>query len=94
MTPLQQSNIRRFLKKIPNNARDNIEINKLPNGGVAVKATSFGKVSGSRAVYEKQIDAEGNTVQFTKTTIDPKGSIVHVKDKIRGQVWTPKNIQK
>lgn len=40
------------------------------------------RVLGSRAVYEKQVDAAGRTVQYTKTTYDPAGSIPHVKDKI------------
>jgi hypothetical protein len=40
------------------------------------------EVPGSKAIYEKQIDATGKTTQFTKTTIDPQGNVVHVKDKI------------
>jgi hypothetical protein len=49
-----------------------------------VQATSPGKVPGSKAVYEKQIDVTGKTTQYTKTTYDPAGNIVHVKDKIHG----------
>jgi hypothetical protein len=58
-----------------------------PNDGVAVRATSPGRVPGSSAVYEKQIDAAGNTVEYTKTTYDPAGNIVHVKDKLNGGVF-------
>ncbi len=78
----QQKNIERFKKKIPSNARENIEIYHLSNDGVAIQATSPGKVPGSKAVYEKQIDVNGKTIQYTKTTYDPNGLIVHVKDKI------------
>lgn len=49
-----------------------------------MQATSPGRVPGSKAVYEKQINATGKTTQYTKTTYDPQGNIVHVKDKING----------
>lgn len=83
--PAQTANIQRFESKIPANAKGSIETHKLPNDGVAVQATSPGEVPGSKAVYEKQIDADGNTVQMTKTTYDPNGEIVHVKDKLNNQ---------
>jgi hypothetical protein len=34
-------------------------------------------------VYEKQVDAAGKTLELTKTTFDPTGLIVHVRDYIR-----------
>lgn len=79
----QAANLSRFQKKIPANAKNSVELSKLPNGGVAAKATSPGKVPGSKAVYEKHIAVNGKTVQYTKTTHDPKGNIVHVKDKLK-----------
>lgn len=79
------ANMNRFFKKIPANAKNNVETHALPNGGTAVQATSPGKVPGSKAVYEKQIDSNGTTIQTTKTTYDPEGNIVHVKDKITGE---------
>ncbi len=82
-----QKNIKRFTKKVPANAKGNIEQHALPDGGVAVQATSPGKVPGSKAVYEKQIDSSGTTIQATKTTYDPKGNIVHVKDKLNGGTY-------
>ena len=48
-----------------------------------------GKVPGSQAIYEKQVSATGATSQYTKTTVDPAGKIVHVKDKIKGTVVKP-----
>ncbi|MBX7229848.1 MAG: RHS domain-containing protein, partial [Burkholderiaceae bacterium] len=85
----QTANLNRFSKKIPVNAKNNIELKSLPNGSIAAQATSPGKVPGSKAVYEKQIDANGNTVQYTKTTYDPDGKIVHVKDKLDGSAYSP-----
>jgi hypothetical protein len=85
----QQPNIKRFNSKIPTNAKTNVNLYRLPDGGIAAQATSPGKVPGSKAVYEKQIDASGKTLQYTKTTYDPKGNIVHVKDKITGEVFQP-----
>jgi hypothetical protein len=86
LTTEQLKNIARFEKKLPANAKNSITTQSLPNGGVAAQATSPGKVPGSSAVYEKQVDVSGNTIQYTKTTYDPAGNIVHVKDKITGGV--------
>ena len=83
----QAKNIERFVKKLPTNAKDSVSTNPLPNGGIAAQATSPGRVPGSSAVYEKQIDSAGKTIQYTKTTNDPAGNIVHVKDKITGEVF-------
>ncbi len=86
-TAKQLQNIKRFRKSVPSNAKNSLSTAELPNGGVAVQATSPGKVPGSKAVYEKQIDSSGNTIQMTKTTYAPDGSIVHVKDKLNGGVY-------
>ncbi|MES2117757.1 MAG: hypothetical protein V4578_21515 [Pseudomonadota bacterium] len=82
----QAANIARFAGKLPANARSTMQFRPLPNGGIAAQATSAGRVTGSFAVYEKQIDENGNSVQFTKTTYDPFGTIINVKDKIHGGV--------
>ena len=52
-----------------------------------MQATSPGRVPGSKAVYEKQIDAAGKTIQYTKTTYDTQGNIIHVKDKMNGGIF-------
>jgi RHS repeat-associated protein len=83
----QAKNLKRFQKKIPSNSKENVELRGLPNNGVAVQASSAGKVPGSRAVYEKQIDVNGKTIQATKTTYNPQGNIVHVKDKLNGGTY-------
>lgn len=62
LTEEQLANIERFKNKIPANAKDSVVQHPLPNNGVAVQATSPGKVPGSSAVYEKQIDSAGQTI--------------------------------
>jgi hypothetical protein len=65
-------------------------IRELPGGGKAFQSTvPSANIPGSYAVYEKQIDAYGVTLEFNKTTYAPDGSIVHVKDKIRGITTVP-----
>ena len=81
-------NLRRFEKKLPAGAMPT-QVRDLPLGGKAFQAEVPGRVPGSRAIYEKQVDASGTTLQYTKTTVDPKGNIVHVKDKMSGRTITP-----
>ena len=84
----QAENLARFEKKLPVGAQDTA-IYGLPSGGRAFVADVPGRVPGSKAVYEKQVNLKGETVQYTKTTIDPAGNIVHVKDKIHGTEVRP-----
>ncbi len=77
----QLDNLKRFNKKLPANAGQT-KIYDLPNGGKAFQADVPAKnIPGSYATYEKQVDAAGNTLNYTKTTYAPDGSIVHVKKK-------------
>ena len=46
-------------------------------------------IPGSFAQYEKQVDAAGNTLQYTKTTFGLNGEIIHIKDKIGGGTFVP-----
>ena len=87
LTAAQLKNVERFMGKVPANAKESLTVRAMPNEGVAAQAVSTGRVPGSSAVYEKQIDATGKTIQYTKTTYDPAGNIVHVKDKISGGVF-------
>jgi hypothetical protein len=81
-------NLKRFEKKLPAGALPT-QVHDLPLGGKAFQSSVPGRVPGSSAVYEKQVDASGRTLQFTKTTVNPQGNIVHVKDKISGKTITP-----
>jgi hypothetical protein len=88
LTAEQAKNLKRFDGKLPAGAGET-SIHDLPAGGRAFQAEVPGKVPGSKAIYEKQVGAAGETLQYTKTTMDPAGRIVHVKDKISGTVVTP-----
>jgi RHS repeat-associated protein len=81
------SNLLRFEKKLPANVSAT-RIFNLPGGGKAFQADSASKnIPGSFAQYEKQVDAAGKTLQYTKTTFGPRGEII--KDKISGQTFFP-----
>lgn len=43
--------------------------------------TKPGNVPGSKAIYYKEIGADGRTIKVYKDTFDPKGNLVHTKDK-------------
>lgn len=77
------SNFSRFVSKVPANAKSSALMEKLENGTYRFTATSAGNVPGSRAIYEKTVDAAGRTIGYIKTTIAPDGSIVHIKDKFQ-----------
>ena len=80
--------LKRFEGKLPAGAGET-SVHDLPGGGKAFRAEVPGKVPGSKAIYERQVGPTGKTLQMTKTTVDPEGNIVHVKDKINGTVVTP-----
>lgn len=77
----QLANFNRFQKRLPRQATS-IRIYNLPSEGKAFQADVPAKnIIGSYAIYEKQIDAEGITLSYTKTTYAPDGTIIHVKQK-------------
>ncbi len=77
----QQANDNRFKKKLPS-GNTGTHVDELGDGVLAT-AEVPGKVPGSKAVYQKAIDGDGNTTAYLKTTFDNKGEIVHVKDKLK-----------
>jgi len=81
-------NLKRFENKIPAGA-NKIEIIDAGTNGKIFSAEVSGNVPGSKAIYEKHIDYLGKTKYYFKTTYDNKGYIVHIKDKIKGNVITP-----
>jgi len=82
----QAANLARFVKKVPRGTGET-SVRDLPSGGKVFQAEVPGRVPDSRPVYKKQVDSTGQTIQYTKTTYDPAGNIVHVKDKISGEVF-------
>ena len=81
LSSAQLRSFKRFNKKLPKNAH-NIKIRRLPNGSKAFQADSpAANIPNSFARYEKQIDKNGKILQYTKTTINGKGNIVHIATK-------------
>ena len=87
LTAEQAKNLSRFAKNLP---RGNTGVS-VDAVGDSVLFTSEvpGKVPGSKAVYQKLVNAEGTTESMPKTTFDPKGAVVHVKDKLTGAIIYP-----
>ena len=77
----QQRSYYRYLARLPKGA-NTPTINQLQGGGAVFSSEVPGRVPGSYASYVKQVDADGVTVSYKKVTIDPLGSLVHVKDKL------------
>ncbi|WP_026995301.1 RHS repeat domain-containing protein [Flectobacillus major] len=75
------NNFKRFLSKVPSNSKSNASYKMLDDGSFIFEATSPGKVPGSKAIYQKWVNSEGETVKMLKTTVAPDGSIIHVKPK-------------
>lgn len=76
-----RNNFNRFLSKIPANSKSTVTVEILKDGNYAFSDSSAGKVPGSRALYQKFVDAAGNTMKYLKTTFGPDGKIIHVKPK-------------
>lgn len=43
--------------------------------------TKPGNVPGSKAVYHKVVDENGKLIRDYKSTYDPKGNLIHIKEK-------------
>jgi len=80
LTPEQAANLKRFQGKFRRGVEPIVE--DLGGGTVRFRAEVQGKVPGSKAIYEKVVDPSGRTTSATKTTFDPMGNVVHVKDKL------------
>ena len=81
MTQAQAQNLERFIDKLPQNA-ENVRVKDFLNDGKVFQADSPAtNIPGSFARYEKQIDINGNTVFYTKTTYGPNSEIIHVAPK-------------
>jgi hypothetical protein len=77
-----KSNYNRFVKKMPANAKSNASFKSAGNGNYLFSATSPAKnIPGSGAIYRKEVNASGVTVDMKKITFAPDGKVVHVKDK-------------
>ncbi len=86
LTGTVKSNYNRFVKSVPANSKGGVTAQLLDDGSYLFSTSSPGKVPGSSALYQKWVNAQGITTKFLKTTFDPKGNIVHIKDKINGTI--------
>lgn len=79
LTEAQAANLARFDKRMP--AGNTGTTVSQAGKGVTFTSEVPGKVPGSKAVYEKSVNASGTTTGMKKTTVDPNGQVVHIKDK-------------
>lgn len=81
LSEVQTQNLKRFLDKAPANST-NLRVRQFLDGSAVFQIDSpAANIPGSFATYEKQVDALSKTLQFTKTTYAPDGSIVHIAPK-------------
>lgn len=76
-----KNNFARFVKKVPANSKSSATFKQLKDGNYLFEATSSGRVPGSKAVYQKWVNPQGETFKMLKTTFGPDGKIIHVKPK-------------
>lgn len=87
LTEGQQNNLNRFNSKFSKNSSET-KIYDLPQDAKAFqKEVPAKNIPNSKAVYEKQVSPNGETLNYTKTTYDGNGNIVHVKDKINNSKY-------
>jgi hypothetical protein len=67
---------------MPANAKSSASFKQLKDGNYLFEATSPGNVPGSKAVYQKWVNPQGETFKMIKTTYAPDGSIIHLKPKL------------
>lgn len=75
-----QKGAKSFFKSSSNNY-NKYSVIKNKDGTYTVAMENPGRVPGSKAIYYKIIDKDGNTVRVYKDTFDPQGNLVHRKDK-------------
>jgi len=75
-----QKSVKSFFKGSSNNY-NKYSVFKNKNNTYTIKMENPGKVPGSKAVYYKIIDDNGKTLRVYKDTFDPKGRLIHRKDK-------------
>jgi hypothetical protein len=68
LTEAKNKNLARFHKKFSRENR-NVEVFQGDDGVATFKNEVPGRVPGSKAVYEKTVDAFGNTTSATKTKL-------------------------
>jgi hypothetical protein len=78
-----EANLLRFLKGLPKvfKSGGEIRVDKVAEDFLFT-ADVPGRVPGSSAVYQKLVNALGETKEMIKTTLDAAGEIIHIKRKL------------
>lgn len=92
LSAAQVAKVDRFIRKMPADVVS-LTVRPLPNGGVAMYAVVPARnVPGSYAMYEKQVDAAGESLSYVKTVWaadTPLGGLpISVKDKLAKPEFT------
>lgn len=88
LTAKQVANLARFEKKLPT-GNTGVAVDQLDDE-VVFTASVPGNVPGSQAVYQKTVDALGETTSYLKTTFSPRNDVIHIKDKLNPPAELPK----
>jgi hypothetical protein len=80
LPPNIQSGVKSFFKRGSNSYVD-FSVEQTENGNYIARMTKPKNVPGSKAIYYKTIDYNGNTVKVYKETYDSTGNLIHIKDK-------------
>ena len=83
-TRLVQKSGQRFFGKAPKGSA-NFKAERMKDGSTRFSYDTPGQVPGSKATYQKTVDATGKTIDVKKTTYNPQGAVVHTKDKLLRQ---------
>ena len=60
---------------------DSFSVEQKSNGNYMIKMEKPGDVPGSKAIYYKEVDSDGNTIRVYKETYGPDGKLIHTKEK-------------
>ena len=77
--PIQKS-AKSFFKR-SSNKYNKYSVTKNKDGTYTLKMEKPGIVPDSKAIYYKIIDELGNLIKIFKDTFDPKGNLIHRKEK-------------
>lgn len=75
-----QSQAKSFFKG-SSNSYTNYKVLHNKDKTFTIYMTKPGNVPGSKAVYHKVVGEDGKLLRVYKSTYDPKGNLVHVKEK-------------
>lgn len=81
LSDLQESNCKRFEKKLPAK-NEGVQLEQLPDGNVRMASkVPADNIPGSWAEYVKTVDKDGATLAYEKNTYGPDGKLIHSKPK-------------